>query len=373
MVDRRLIKNFDWSLLLAVTLLSLIGVMTIQSATRPVVNTDHQIFYVRQLVWIGIGFVSFIIISMIDYKWFTRNAYHLFFAGVILLIAVLVLGREGMGAQRWLSFGFFSFQPSEFFKLLFIIALSRYLSESDQDKNLEVGDLLWILAVFVAGPLFLIINQPDLGTALLLFFIFIAMVLMAGVRKKIIVLTLLIGLISLPFVGDIIWSGLKEYQRHRLVAFFNPEADPQGIGYHIHQSKITIGSGGMFGKGYQKGTQGPLRFLPEKHTDFIFSIFAEEWGFIGSLLLFLLYLFVIMKGFDTVHIARDHVGALLAVGITFMFTFYFVVNISMTLGIAPVVGAPLPLVSYGGTALLSNFLALGLIQNIRMRRSFLSY
>jgi len=373
MIDRRLIKNFDWSILLVVLLLSLIGVITIYSATRPVLDAEQQSFYFRQFFWIGLSFISFIIVSSVDYKWLIRYAYQIFFLGVLLLIIVLLAGREGMGAQRWLSLGFLSFQPSEFFKLFFIVAMSRYLSESGNDRNLDIGDLLWILAVFVAAPFILIIKQPDLGTALLLFFIFISMVIMAGVRKKIIVVTLIIGLISVPFIGNLLWQGLEGYQRHRLIAFVDPQLDPQGVGYHINQSKVTIGSGGVFGKGYQKGTQGPLRFLPEKHTDFIFSIFAEEWGFVGSLLLFLLYLFLILKGFNTVRLARDSSGAFLALGITYMFTFYFVVNVSMTLGMAPVVGAPLPLMSYGGTALLSNFLALGLIQNIRMRRSFLAY
>ena len=373
MIDRRLIKNFDWSILLVLLLLSLIGVLTINSATRPVLDAEQQSFYLRQLFWIGLSLVSFIIVVSIDYKWLIRYAYLFFFVGVILLILVLFAGREGMGAQRWLSFGFLSFQPSEFFKLFFVMALSRYLSDSGNDMSLDLGDLSWVFVVFVATPFLLIIKQPDLGTALILIFIFISMVIMAGVRKKIVVLTLIIGLISLPFIGNLIWSGLEGYQRHRLIAFVDPMVDPHGIGYHITQSKVTIGSGGVFGKGYKKGTQGPLRFLPEKHTDFIFSIFAEEWGFVGSLLLLLLYLFVIMKGFDTVRLARDHSGAFLAFGVTCMFTFYFIINISMTLGMAPVVGAPLPLMSYGGTALLSNFLALGLIQNVRMRRSFLSY
>jgi rod shape determining protein RodA len=184
---------------------------------------------------------------------------------------------------------------------------------------------------------------------------------------------IIIGLISLPFVGNILWGGLKGYQKQRLIAFIDSGADPAGVGYHITQSKVSIGSGGLLGKGYLKGTQGPLRFLPERHTDFIFSIFAEEWGFLGCTVLFMMYLFLILKGFDTAKRARDQAGRFLALGVTFIFSFYFIINVGMTLGIVPVVGVPLPLISYGGTALLSNFLALGIIENVRMRRFLLFY
>jgi rod shape determining protein RodA len=373
MIDRRLIQNFDWSILLSVLLLSLIGVMTIHSSTRPVLDAGQQTFFLRQLFWIGLSLVAFIVVSSIDYKWFNRYAYVFFFVGVVLLILVLFVGRKGMGAQRWLSLGFLSFQPSEFFKLFFILAVSRYLSDTGDETRLDKGDLFRVVTVFLLVPFFLIAKQPDLGTAIILFFICFSLVVVAGLRKKIVVVTIITGLVSMPFVGNMLWEGLEKYQRNRIIAFMDPSADPHGVGYHISQSKITIGSGGVFGKGYGKGTQGPLRFLPERHTDFIFSIFAEEWGFAGSLMLFLLYLFLILKGFDTARLARDNSGAFLAVGFTIMFAFYFVINVGMTLGMAPVVGAPLPLMSYGGTALLSNFIALGMIQNIRMRRSFLSY
>ena len=219
----------------------------------------------------------------------------------------------------------------------------------------------------------LILRQPDLGTALILFFIFIAMILVAGIRKKIILSIVLIGLVTLPVAGKFMWDGLKGYQKQRIIAFVDPQADPQGVGYHIHQSKVSIGAGGFWGKGYMKVTQGPYRFLPENHTDFIFSIFAEEWGFAGSMALFLMYLIIIWRGFDTAGKARDHEGRFLALGVTFMFFLYFIINVGMTLGMLPVVGVPLPLMSYGGTALLSNFLAISLIENVRMRRFALYY
>lgn len=194
-----------------------------------------------------------------------------------------------------------------------------------------------------------------------------------GLLKKVIITIVVIGIISLPFIGNIMWTGLKDYQKNRLIAFIEPEVDPAGIGYHINQSKIAVGSGEFLGKGYLKGTQGPFRFLPEKHTDFIFAVFAEEWGFAGSVFLLSLYLLLIMRGLDTARKAKDDFGRLLALGITFMFSIYFFVNIGMTLGIMPVVGIPLPFMSYGGTALLSNYISIGVLINIRTRRFSLFY
>ena len=381
MIDRRLLKNFDWSILFAVLALSLIGVMTIYSATRPILDAEQQSFYLRQFYWIGLSLACFFLVVSIDYRWFIRIAYFLFIVGVVLLIVVLVVGRKGMGAQRWIPLGFFSFQPAEFFKLFFIITISRYLSNIEQNVSsvsfargeLDFKELIKIALIFFLVPAILIFRQPDLGTVLVLLFIFLSVIITAGTKKKIIVVTIIIALISLPFVGNIMWKGLKEYQRQRIIAFIDPYVDPQGVGYHISQSKVSIGSGGFFGKGYLKGTQGPLRFLPESHTDFIFSIFAEEWGFTGVTVLFLMYFFIILKGFDTAMNARDLSGSFLALGVTFMLFFYFFINIGMTVGIVPVVGVPLPFMSYGGTALLSNFLAMGVLENVRMRRFPLSY
>lgn len=373
MIDRRLVENFDWWILIVAVVLSLIGVVTIYSATRPVLETAQQPFYVKQFYWIGLSLISFFIFVSIDYRWFIKFAYVIFGFGIVLLIIVLVAGRTGMGAQRWINLGFVSFQPSEFFKLFFIMAVSRYLSAKELTKKINFGELFKMSAVFLFVPGLLILKQPDLGTTLMVFFIFSAMVMTIGLRKKIILVTLIVALISVPIAGKYLRGGLKDYQKNRIIAFIDPQADPHGIGYHIAQSKVSIGSGGLFGKGYMEGTQGPYRFLPENHTDFIFSIYAEEWGFLGSLALFLLYFFIIWRGFDTARKARDREGCFLSLGVTFMFTFYFFINVGMTLGMLPVVGVPLPLMSYGGTALLSNFLALSIIENVRMRRFALYY
>jgi rod shape determining protein RodA len=373
MIDRRHLKNFDWSMLLVAVALSFIGIMTIYSATRPVLDADQQSFYLKQFYWLVFSLPFFFIIVSIDYRWFIKFAYPVFILGIVLLIAVFIVGIKGMGAQRWIPLGFFSFQPSEFFKLFFVIAFSRYLSDIGQNVSIDFKQLVKMNLIFFAVPVFLILKQPDLGTAMILFFVFFSMVVIAGAKKKVIVVAIIIGLLSLPFVGNIIWEGLKEHQKQRLIVFVDPHVDSQGIGYHINQSKVSIGSGGFLGKGYLKGTQGPLKFLPEKHTDFIFSVFAEEWGFVGSAVLFLLYLFILLRGLDTAIRARDPAGSFLAAGVTSILFFYFVVNVGMTLGIVPVVGVPMPFMSYGGTALLSNFLAIGILTNVRMRRFALFY
>lgn len=373
MIDRRLLDSFDWSILLVALFLSLVGVLTIYSATRPVFHLAQKSYYIRQLSWLALSLVAFIVFISLDYRWYIKVAPLIFLAGLAFLVIALIAGKKGMGAQRWIDLGVLSFQPSEFFKLCFIISLSRALSAVKEGASLNVLNILKLFTVYFVLPAVLILRQPDLGTAVILFLIFIAMILTAGIRRRIILITLIVLIVSLPFGGKVLWSGLKEYQKQRIVAFIDPQADPQGVGYHITQSKVSIGSGGLLGKGYMKGTQGPYRFLPENHTDFIFSIFAEEWGFLGSLALFVFYLFIIWRGFDTAAKAGDRKGAFLALGVTYMLCFYFLINVGMTLGIVPVVGVPLPLMSYGGTALLSNFLALSMIENVRMRRFALYY
>ncbi|RPI35346.1 MAG: rod shape-determining protein RodA [Nitrospiraceae bacterium] len=372
-IDRRLIQNFDWLTLSLVVLISIIGILTIFSATRQpgVEGTTQASFYIKQIAWLAISLLALILFISFDYIWLGRIAVPVYITGLILLLIVLIAGRTGMGAQRWISLGPLSFQPSEFFKLMFIIMLATYYSFSRE--ALGVGGLLRVFFYIVFIPFVLLFKQPDLGTAIVVLLIFISVSLAKGLQRKVIAMIAVIGIISLPFLGNIMWTGLKDYQKNRLIAFIDPEVDPSGIGYHINQSKIAIGSGEFLGKGYLNGTQGPFRFLPEKHTDFIFAVFAEEWGFVGSVSLLFLYLLLILRGLDTASKAKDDFGRLLALGITFMFCIYFFVNVGMTLGIMPVVGIPLPFMSYGGTALLSNYISLGVLINIRTRRFSLFY
>jgi rod shape determining protein RodA len=370
-IDRRLIKNFDWVTFSLVILLSIIGIMTIYSATRPLLLTDQPNFHIKQIYWFLIGICALFLVTKIDYIWLSRFAYPLYAIGVLLLLSVLIAGRTGMGAQRWLTIGPLSFQPSEIFRLIFIIVMSRHFISVHRDMSLTT--FLKIFLTFTLIPLIVLLKQPDLGTAIILLIIFLSLSFTKGLQKKIITLIIILGIISIPFLGNIFWEGLKDYQKNRIIAFMEPNVDPAGIGYHINQSKVAIGSGGFFGKGYLKGTQGPFRFLPEKQTDFIFSVFAEEWGLLGSFILLLLYLTLILRGLDTAIKAKDEFGRLLSCGVTFMFATYFFINVGMTLGIMPVVGIPLPFMSYGGTAMLSNFIAAGVLINVRTRRFELFY
>ena len=365
-IDRRFISNFDWITLSIAVFISLVGIMTIYSATRPLGTEEQSGFYLRQIYWLIIGIAALFMIVSFDYVWLSRFSLPLYVLGIILLVIVLITGRTGMGAQRWLNLGPISFQPSEFFRLIYIIMLSQQLTETK--SPVSTASLLRTFFLIVLLPFILLIKQPDLGTSLIILAIFVFLIITKGLQKKVAILFVIIGLISLPFLGNILWGGLKDYQKSRIVSFIEPEADPSGVGYHLNQSKVTVGSGNFLGKGYLHGTQGPFRFLPEKHTDFIFAVFAEEWGFLGSAILLFLYLVLILRGLDTARKAKDDFGRLVALGISFMFLTYFFVNVGMTLGIMPVVGIPLPFMSYGGTALLSNLLSIGVLISIRTRR-----
>jgi len=370
-INRRLLKNFDWGTFSIAILLSIIGIMTIYSATRPLLPADQPNYHIKQIYWLLLGITALFLIVSFDYIWLSRFSYPLYAGGLVLLLAVLFAGKTGLGAQRWLTIGPLSFQPSEIFRLLFIVVLARHFLEISGAMGL--ASVVKVFLAFTCIPLLIILKQPDLGTALIILVMFVSLSVIKGLQKKVIVLLIVIGVLSIPFIGSIMWEGLKDYQKNRLVAFMEPEADPAGIGYHINQSKVAIGSGGLLGKGYMQGTQGPFRFLPEKQTDFIFAVFAEEWGHVGSILLLLIYLALILRGLDTALKAKDEFGRLLAAGITTMFSTYFFINVGMTLGIMPVVGIPLPFMSYGGTALLSNFIAAGVLINIRTRRFELFY
>lgn len=370
-LDRRLIENLDWVVPMCVIMLSVIGIMTIYSATRPLGGGPQQTYYIRQAYWLAIGLAAMAGAASINYEELRRFAPAIFVAGVVGLIAVLIAGRLGMGAKRWINIGPLSLQPSEFFKLALIIALSNYFSRVP--GAMRMREMVVAFAGFVLLPFLLIVKQPDLGTALIVIFLFVTMSMVKGVGKKVVTMAVVIALISVPFVGSIMWDGLKDYQKKRILAFVDPSHDPEGTSYHITQSKVAVGSGGFTGKGYLEGTQGPFRFLPEKHTDFVFAAFAEEWGFIGSVFLLAIYLVLIMRGISTAEKAKDEFGRMLALGITFMFTGYMFINIGMTMGLVPVVGIPLPFMSYGGTALVSNCFAAGILISIRARRFELFY
>ncbi len=376
MLDRRQLANLPWSLIGLIFVITLIGVSTVYSATYTL-KGPSPLFY-KQLVWVGIG-VTIMIFSIIpDYHTVGRYAYILYAISLVMLVLVIVMGRTGMGAQRWLAIGPFAFQPSEFAKLAVTLALARYFAEDPQRGGYDLRDLA-VPAVMVLVPLLLVLKQPDLGTAMMLLLTSSLIVMLAGVRLRAVLVVLLIGamiassVFLVPPVRHKIWSKLKPYQQNRIKAFVDPGADPLGSGYHANQSKIAVGSGQIIGKGFRKGTQSQMAFLPERHTDFIFAVISEERGFIGSALLVLLYLILLLAGVDTAKNAKDRLGVLMAGGIVSMISIYVFINVGMAVGIVPVVGVPLPLVSYGGTSIITTFLAIGLLLNIQTRRFMLFY
>jgi len=363
MIDRRLFTNFDWGLLFLVLLIAGIGVLNIASAAASytLVETSYP---VRQVYWIFIGLFLVVLVCSIDYHLFEDLAYWMYGIVTLLLLAVMVMGKSTMGATRWLHLGFISFQPSEFMKIVIIMVYASYFNNVMAAGGMTVKDLLYPF-LLLGVPALMIMKQPDLGTAILVVLIAFSMILYVGIRIRTVAL-LLLSAIPAVFLG---WQFyLRDYQKSRILNFLSPERDPLGSGYHIIQSKIAVGSGGLIGKGFLQGTQTQLRFLPEQHTDFAFSVFSEEWGFAGCFIMLLLYLFLILWGLNIARRCNDHFGSLMAVGVTAMLFWHIIINIGMVIGLFPVVGVPLPLFSYGGTSMITSMIGLGILLNIRMRR-----
>jgi rod shape determining protein RodA len=353
-VDRRLLLHFDWLLAGLAGSLTAAGLLTLWSLVPRLA--------LRQLLWAGVGGVALLLLVAIDYRRLARWAYVGYGAGLGALIAVLILGRTAQGARRWIALGPLTLQPSELFKLALVLALARYLA-SREDHRPGWDRLLVPLALTV--PAFvLVVKQPDLGTALVLVPVVAALVLVGGARWRDLALVAGGGLAAVP--GG--WFLLKDYQRERLLVYLDPGRDPLGSAWNVIQAKITIGSGQLWGKGLFGGTQSRLAFLPERHTDFIFAAFAESWGFLGAMTLLVVYGLLALRGFEVVRSARDTLGSLLATGATVLLVSQALVNLAMVTGLLPVVGIPLPLVSYGGSALLTALGAVALIENVRMRR-----
>lgn len=360
MIDRRLFTHFDWAILSVILALICVGFASIYSAT----HAQMPSIYVKDIYWIVIGSALMLVAIVLNYSYLERFSYVFYGLSLLLLISVFFIGSSFSGAKRWISLGFFTLQPSEFAKLALIIMLARHFNEKlIHDRGMGLKDLA-VPALLMIVPFLLIAKQPDLGTGIILWMIFWSMAFIVKIRTKVIAgLGALFAALT-PFG----WMFLKDYQKARITSFMSPESDPLGSGYHVMQSKIAIGSGGFFGKGFMEGTQGKLMFLPEHHTDFIFASLAEEWGFIGAAVVLGLFLALIISGVNTANSSKDRFGFLVAFGITAMFFWQIVINLGMVAGILPVVGVPLPFISYGGSFLITSMIAAGLLLNINMRR-----
>ncbi|NLJ33732.1 MAG: rod shape-determining protein RodA [Firmicutes bacterium] len=363
MFERRMLKNLDLVLLLAVFLVMAIGLAMIASASHTLSGNTSPYYYVkRQAMMMGVGLIIMALVLTIDYHTMAHYAVYLYIANIAMLLAVLLVPAEAKGAGRWIDLGFFRLQPSEFAKVFLIITLANFLAKTMGDMT-TLMDLVPVL-IHVALPMVLIMAQPDLGTSLVFVAILLGLLFLTGIKMQYIFTLILAGGASLP----ILWKYLKDYQKNRLLVFLDPNIDPTGSGYHVIQSMIAIGSGRMLGQGFLAGPQNQLNFIPEQHTDFIYSVVGEELGFLGAGLLLLLYFIIIYRGIRIAINARDMLGTIMAGGVVTMLLFQVMVNVGMTICIMPITGLPLPLLSYGGSSLLSTLLAIGLLLNVGMRR-----
>jgi len=360
---RRALGQIDWLLVFTTVVLSAIGVLMIYSAIHSNPDLLNTAMHWKQALWSAIGLAILALILLMDYHRLTRMAYFLYGLVLLLLVLVLFSGRVVYGAKRWLVFGPLRFQPSELARLAVILVFARYFGAREGAEPMGFKELIvpFLLAIV---PVVLVAKQPDLGTGVTILLIAGAMVLAVGIQKRVFLTLGTIAVVCAP-VG---WLFLKDYQRRRILTLFNPEADPLGAGYQSMQSKIAVGSGELWGKGLLQGTQSRLHFLPEKHTDFIFSVLSEELGFIGATVLLVLFLLFIHRCMQIALGAADKEGTLIATGVASAFFLYTVFNIGMTVGLLPIVGIPLPLVSYGGSASITSFIAVALVLNVHLRR-----
>lgn len=387
MFQRKLLKNLDWMFIGLLCLMMAVSLVVLKSASANVVAGQPYYYVKKQMLWILVGFLAMLLTASFNYSFLMRVANYIYVANIAILLAVFAFGFEAKGAQRWISLGFFDLQPSEFAKIAIVISFAAFLSRRQEHLN-TVSDVL-LCFLHIGIPLLLILKQPDLGTSLVLLAIMLGMMLVAGVNRK-----LMITLVAAIFLMVIIIFGvlfvatdgfqkpaeefpvplpLQPYQLMRLIIFVNPDMDPLGSGYHVIQSKVAIGSGHLFGKGLGNGSQVQGNFLPEHHTDFIFSVVGEELGFLGSSMVLLLFFLIVYRMMKIAGEARDIFGTLIVVGVASMLSFHILVNVGMTIGIMPVTGLPLPFLTYGGSGMLANMIAMGLVLNVNLRKENLLF
>ncbi len=359
--------NFDWALFLTASALAVIGVVNLYSATS-VSRAALSDIYIQQVYWLVLGGILGAVVAVIDYRHYERLGYVLYGVGVVLLLLVFILGRDIRGSSRWIQIGSFGFQPSEFMKLFLIIALAKYLHDDPKTEDRTLRDLL-VPAILVAIPTFLILRQPDLGTALILLLVFGTVCLLTKIKWQSLVSLVVAGGIAAPLLWTYV---LKDYQKQRILVFLNPEANILGSGWHAHHARVAIGAGGFTGEGFMRGTQNQFLFLPDQHSDFPFAVFAEDWGFLGCLLLVALYGFLVLWAIRIAATAKDRFGAVLAIGVGALIFWHAFFNLGMVTGILPVVGVTLPLFSAGGSSVLTIMMGIGLLMNVSMRRFYVS-
>jgi len=358
-INRRFLLSFDWLWFLALLCLAAAGVLAIWSTTE---GTNLTSYFGRQLVYLSIAMAGFLILLYFDYHLYSDYITFIYIIALALLCLVLIMGKTIHNNKSWIPIGPFAFQPSELVKLVVIVALAKYYSESEREY-LELGELV-VGGMIVLVPVLLVMLEGDLGTAVTFLPIYFALSFLAGLKKKHVVIMILAIAVAAP-AG---WLLLKDYQKGRIETVFNPSTDPHRRGYQSIQSEIAIGSGKFLGKGFKQGSQGQLGFLPARHTDFVFAVWAEERGFIGSIGLLLLFLFVTFRMMRAAREAKDKVGTMVIIGVLGLFLFHIIINVGMVLGLLPIAGIPLPLVSAGGSSLISSFAAMSLCMNIKMRR-----
>jgi rod shape determining protein RodA len=363
LIDRRLLTNFDWKILLLIITIVAIGIANIYSASASYTLAGVS-YPLKQLYWFLIGIFLLLVTCSIDYHIFEDLAYWFYGLLIFMLLLVLVVGKTSMGATRWLNLGLFSIQPSEPMKIVITMTFACYFTRNPPAALLRLVEIIKPV-IILAVPALLIAKQPDLGTAIMVCLVAGTITLAVGVGWRTLLTIILTAIPTLYVVWHYL---LRVYQKNRVLNFLDPERDPLRSGYHLIQSKIAVGSGGLAGKGFMQGTQSQLRFLPEQHTDFAFSVFSEEWGFIGSIIVLLLYFTVILWGMNVAGRCNDRFGTFLAVGVTAMLFWHIIINIGMVIGLFPVVGVPLPLFSYGGTSMITSMIGIGLLLNINMRR-----
>jgi rod shape determining protein RodA len=353
------LRGINWGLVVLLCMISGIGFAMLYSAA----NGNWQPWASKQVARFAIAFIPMIAAALIDIRHWYRISYWLYAIALVLVVAVDMRGVIGMGAQRWIDLGVIQLQPSELMKIALIVALARYFHTLPAENSPRLIDL-FVPAGLVIVPVGLVLKQPDLGTAMMLLASGAIIFFLAGVRLWVFGAAAAAAGAALP----LIWSMLRDYQKARLTTFLSPDADPLGAGYHIMQSKIALGSGGLFGKGFMQGTQTHLAFLPERQTDFIFTMIAEEFGLVGGLALLALYALVVVYGFTIALRSRNQFGRVLGLGLATNFFLYVFINTAMVIGLIPVVGVPLPLISYGGSAMVTVMLGFGLLMNVSIHR-----